>query len=81
MSSPAFAQSTLPLDKLIEKPPINQMSESGSVQEKNDAHRRKTRYPNSDKKHPNDSVTDRNPNANPNNPAGVNPSNPLGMSR
>ena len=58
-SSSAFSQSTPPLDKPIEKPPIDQMSESGRIQERNDELRRKTNSPDSDEFHPN------NPNTNP----------------
>ncbi|SDX49494.1 hypothetical protein [Nitrosomonas oligotropha] len=39
-SSPAFSQSIPPLDKPVEKPQIDQMSESGRIQERNDIKRR-----------------------------------------
>lgn len=58
-SSSAFSQSTPPLDKPIEKPPIDQMSESGRIQERNDEQRRKKNSPDSDENHPH------NPNVNP----------------
>ncbi len=57
--TPAFSQSTPPLDKPIEKPPIDQMSESGRIQEKIDKRRNKQNSPDSDINHSN------NPNVNP----------------
>ncbi|MBX9917207.1 MAG: hypothetical protein E6Q59_09155 [Nitrosomonas sp.] len=57
-SSPAFSQSTPPLDKPVEKPQTDQMSESGRIQERNDIKRRELNSPDSDENHPN------NPNVN-----------------
>jgi hypothetical protein len=50
-STSAFAQSTPPLDKPVEKPKANEMSESGRIQEKIDERRNKSDSPDSDKNH------------------------------
>ena len=46
--SSAFSQSTPPLQKPIEKPPIDQMSESGRIQEKIDERRNRQNSPDSE---------------------------------
>jgi hypothetical protein len=56
-SSSAFSQSTPPLDQPIEKTPIDQMSESGRIQEEKDRQRSKTNSPDSDEKQQDNSVT------------------------
>lgn len=58
-STSVFSQSTPPLDKPIEKPQADQMSESGRIQEKIDKRRNRKNSPDSDKNHSN------NPNVNP----------------
>ena len=55
----ALSQSTPTFDQPIEKPLIDQMSESDRIQKRNDEQRRKTNSPDSDENHPN------NPNTNP----------------
>lgn len=55
--SSAFSQSTPPLDQPIEKTPIDQMSESGRIQEEKDRQRSKTNSPDSDEKQQDNSVT------------------------
>ncbi len=57
-SSPAISQSTPPLDKPVEKPQADQMSESGLIQERNDTKRRELNSPDSNENHSN------NPNVN-----------------
>ncbi|MBL8496483.1 hypothetical protein ABF87_03515 [Nitrosomonas sp. JL21] len=52
MNSRAYSQSTPPLDKPIEKPPLSQMTEEGRIQEKIDKKRLKKNSPDSDINHP-----------------------------
>lgn len=79
-NSSAFAQSTPPLDKPVEKPPVNEMSESGRIQERNDANRMRENSADSDKNHPNSPNVDINaPAAHPSNSAGESSANPAGV--
>lgn len=79
-SSSAFAQSTPPLDKPIEKPPVSEMSEAGRIQEKNDVNRMKEDSPDSDENHPNSPNVDINaPAAHPSNSAGESSVYPIGV--
>jgi hypothetical protein len=54
LSFSAFSQSTPPLDKPVAKPVDGQISESGRIQEKNDAQRDKKNSRDSDKNFLND---------------------------
>lgn len=56
-SSSAFSQSTPPLDQPIKKTPIDQMSESGRIQDEKDRQRSKTNSPDSDENQQDNSVT------------------------
>ena len=85
ISSSAAAKSTPPLGKPIEKPPAGQMSESGHIQERNDADLIRKNFPDRNENHLNNSVTSlpevniNIPRAHPSNPAGVSPAKSAGV--